>query len=156
MDFRKISVDDAPDGLAPVRVKKELDEAVGATEFGCNYYEAETGELVPWGYHRHPDHEELFFVIEGDLSVETPDGDYHVGPNEAFFVPKNGRNRARVVGDSTCRFLAMGAPKETDAAIIEEECPDCGETTELDVERTDGEYVLSCGACGGEIRRFEA
>jgi len=67
-----------------------------ASMCGCNYYEIAPGERVPWGFHRHPDHEGLFYVIAGELAVEP------------------------------CRFLAVGAPADDDGAFIRRECPACG------------------------------
>jgi quercetin dioxygenase-like cupin family protein len=135
--YRTVAVSDLPNGLSPARTKRELDEAVGATAFGCNLYEADAGEELPWGYHRHPDHEELFYVIAGALAVETPEGTYRVGTDEAFFVPPDHRNRARAAADGT-RVVAVGAPKESDGAVIEEECPECGERTRQEAVRVDG------------------
>jgi len=137
-------------------VKRELDEALGISTFGLNYFVADPGEQVPWGRHRHPDHEEAFYVLEGRLRVETPDGEFSVGPDEAFYVPANHWNRAVAAGDEPCRLLAMGAPKEGDEAIIEEPCPECGESTGREYEtKDDGEtYVLSCADCGAETMRF--
>ncbi|MFB6080803.1 MAG: cupin domain-containing protein [Haloferacaceae archaeon] len=164
--YRRVALSDLPDGLSPARSKKELDEAVGARAFGCNVYGADAGEQLPWGYHRHPDHEELFYVIEGELAVDTPEGTYRVGADEAFFVPPDRRNRARAAADGT-RVVAVGAPKADDGAIIEEECPACGERTRLDPVCVDGAdetgddvpegspaYALRCADCGTEVRRI--
>ncbi|WP_277553366.1 cupin domain-containing protein [Halobaculum limi] len=161
--YRRVAVDDVANTPNPTRVKRELDEELGVSLFGCNYYEADPGEQVPWGYHRHPDHEELFFVVDGELEVETPDGTYRVRSQEAFFVPAGAPNRAVAVGDTPCRFLAVGAPKESDSAVISEHCPECGEATDRtyrieelgtgdspDVE----EYVLECAVCGADVGRF--
>jgi len=166
--YRHVAVDDVPNTPNPTRAKRELDEAVGASLFGCNYYEADPGERVPWGYHRHPDHEELFYVIAGELAVETPDRTYRVGADEAFFVPRDAPNRAVAVGDEPCRFLAVGAPKDADTAVISEPCPECGAKTDREYEAESGGsaatedgaaserevYVLRCGECGAETDRF--
>ncbi|WP_373189832.1 cupin domain-containing protein [Halolamina sp.] len=154
--YRKLAVSAVSNTPSPTRVKRELDEALGISTFGLNYFVADPGEQVPWGRHRHPDHEEAFYVLEGRLRVETPDGEFSVGPDEAFYVPANHWNRAVAAGDEPCRLLAMGAPKEGDEAIIEEPCPECGESTGREYEtKDDGEtYVLSCADCGAETMRF--
>ncbi|AEN05316.1 Cupin 2 conserved barrel domain protein [halophilic archaeon DL31] len=154
--YRKLAVSAVSNTPNPTRVKRELDEALGISTFGLNYFVADPGEQVPWGRHRHPDHEEAFYVLEGRLRVETPDGEFSVGPDEAFYVPANHWNRAVAAGDEPCRLLAMGAPKEGDEAIIEEPCPECGESTGREYEtKDDGEtYVLSCADCGAETMRF--
>lgn len=152
--YRKVSLSDLPSAPSPAREKLELDEAVGASAFGVNVYRADPGEQLPWGYHRHPDHEELFLVLEGALVVETPEREYRVETGEAFFVPRDHRNRARVVGDAPARVVAVGAPKSSDDAIIEEECPTCGTLTRRQSESVTrgGErvYVLRCVECGEE------
>jgi quercetin dioxygenase-like cupin family protein len=157
--YRKVAIDDLPNTPNPTREKKEVDEAVGATAFGFNVFRADPGEQIPWGYHKHPDHEELFYVLAGELVVETPEEEYHVAAGEAFFVPPEHWNRARAVGDSVAEVVAVGAPKDSDAAVIEEECPACGEVTGREYEKREGddtvEYVLSCDACGAETGRFD-
>ncbi|ESP89021.1 cupin domain-containing protein [Candidatus Halobonum tyrrellensis] len=157
--YRTVAVDEVENTPNPTRVKRELDEALGVSAFGCNYYEADPGEQVPWGYHRHPDHEELFYVIAGAIDVETPEGQYRVAENEAFFVPADAPNRAVATGDEPARILAVGAPKTDDGSVIEERCPACGEVTDREWDRDEGRdgaevYVLSCADCGAETRRF--
>lgn len=154
--YRTVHVDDVPNTPNPTREKKELDEALGISAFGCNYYEADPGESLPWGYHRHPAHEELFFVLAGQIAVETPETTYRVGSREAFFVPEDAPNAARAVGDRPARVLAIGAPKETDEAIIAEECPECGEESDRAFQSEGDEYLLFCTVCDAEVRRFSA
>jgi mannose-6-phosphate isomerase-like protein (cupin superfamily) len=158
-DYRALDLAAIPNGLSPARRKLELDEAAGASTFGCNLYEADPGEQLPWGYHRHPDHEELFVVLSGELTVDTPDGPFVLGPDEALFVPRDHRNRARATGEDPVRVLAVGAPKGSDGAIIEEDCPDCGRFGRLETDVVTDEdesrtVVVSCGGCGATIRQF--
>ena len=150
----KVAVEDLPDAPNPTRHKKEVDEALGTTEFGFNYYVADPGERLPWGSHRHPDHEELFYVLEGALEVETSDGLLPVTAGEAVFVPSDTTNLARATGEEPARVIAVGAPKERDGAIIEERCPSCGAETDR-ISAVDGDdYVLSCAACGEVVDRL--
>lgn len=156
-DYEHVRVDDLPDAPNPTSHKKEVDEAVGATEFGFNVYTADPGERIPWGYHRHPNHEELFYVLSGELEVETAEGTVRVREDEAFFVPENAPQKARAVGDQPARVIIAGAPKQSDEAIIEEECPECGDVTDRTYEVGNEEtYVLHCAACGAETDRFHA
>jgi quercetin dioxygenase-like cupin family protein len=159
-DYRKVAIDDLPNTPNPTREKKEVDEAVGATEFGFNVFRAGPGEQLPWGYHRHPEHEELFYVVGGELVVETPEREYAVGAGEVFFVPPGHLNLARAVGDETAEVVAVGAPKGDDGATIEEECPACGDVTDRTSEVVDESeetvYVLSCAQCGVETSRFQS
>ncbi|MFB6300216.1 MAG: cupin domain-containing protein [Halobacteriales archaeon] len=155
-DYRKVTVEDLPDTPNPTRHKKEVDEAVGATEFGFNLYVAEPGEQLPWGYHRHPDHEELFYLLDGRLEVETADGTMEVRAGEALFIPPDAPNKAIAIGDDPARVIAVGAPKTEDGAIISEECPACGEESDRSFEVVDGDYLLSCTACGEQVDRLTA
>ena len=157
--LRRVRVDDLPSGLSPARAKREVDEAVGATAFGFNVYDADPGELIPWGRHRHPDHEELFYVERGTLVVETDAGTERLAAGEALFVPPDRHQRA-VAGEEGVRLVAVGAPKATDDAVVEEACGSCGGVTrwEASVEESDGgrTVVLTCGGCGAETRRFSS
>jgi mannose-6-phosphate isomerase-like protein (cupin superfamily) len=42
------------------------------------------GEFV---WHTHPDSDELFLVISGELILQLRDGDVTIGPNEIYVVP---------------------------------------------------------------------
>ena len=37
---------------------------------------------------RHPDTDELFMVISGNLTIQLRDGDVELGPNDVYVVPK--------------------------------------------------------------------
>lgn len=155
-EYPTVTVDALPDAPAPCRHKKEVDEAVGATAFGFNVYVAEPGERLPWGYHYHPEHEELFYVIAGRLVLDTPDDHIPVEAGEAIFVPAGAKNRAHATGDEPARVIAVGAPKNADTAVIEDHCPACGEATGRTAEQDGDAYVLICGACGEPVDRIVA
>ena len=152
MGYDHVHVADLPDAPNPTRGKKEVDQAVGATAFGFNVLTADPGEQLPWGYHRHPDHEELFYVVSGTLRFETPDGDYRVDAGDAFYVEPDSPQKGVAVGDDPAVVVATGAPKASDDAVVAEECPACGETTdrthEESVEGGEQVYHLFCAACG--------
>ena len=83
-----------------------------------------------------------------DLAVETADGELTVDADEALFVGPDSPNKARAVGDSPARVIAVGAPKDSDGAVIAEECPACGAETDRTYDRDGDDYVLSCADCG--------
>lgn len=62
-DYEIDNIDDISSSPSSTKDKKEIDEAVGATEFGFNVYTAEPGEQLSFGYHYHPNHEELFYNV---------------------------------------------------------------------------------------------
>lgn len=43
------------------------------------------GEFV---WHTHPDTDELFLVISGQLTIQLRDGDVTLGPNDVYVVPR--------------------------------------------------------------------
>lgn len=158
--YQTVDVDAMDSVPAPCRSKKEVDEAVGASAFGFNVYEADPGERLPWGYHRHPEHEELFYVLAGELAFETADGTHRVAAGQAFFVPEDHPNAGRAVGEEPARVVAVGAPKATAGAVLSEECPECGAVTDREFEKTtEGDervvrlYCSDCGAMVAERRR---
>jgi quercetin dioxygenase-like cupin family protein len=158
--WRHLHSEDAPDAPSPTAHKYEIDQAVGATEFGFNRYVARPGQRIPWGRHYHPEHEEAFYVVRGAAEFRVGPLDaqetVRVGAGEVFYVPPNTPQEAVAVGDEELELLAVGAPKATDGAVIEEECPACGEVTGRDFEVVDGgaTYVLFCEACGEEVDRL--
>lgn len=43
------------------------------------------GEFV---WHTHPDTDELFLVVSGELTIQLRDRDVHLGPMDVFVVPR--------------------------------------------------------------------
>ena len=157
-DYEHLAIDDITNMIAPADEKREIDEAVGASAMGVNFYRAQPGQLLPFGMHSHPAQEELFYVIAGELVFETPDGEYSVAADEVFFAPPDHPHRARATGDEPARVLAIGAPGEADGTDLQEPCPECGEATDRDFAIDDSgderELVLSCASCGAETARY--
>jgi uncharacterized cupin superfamily protein len=158
--YRKVDAESLPDAPSPTSHKKEIDEAVGAEAFGLNLYLAEPGEQLSMGRHHHPDHEELFYVLKGRLEFETADGTFTVEASEVFFVPPGDPQKGHARGDTTARFLAVGAPKAEDHAVIVEYCESCATETEQDLSmETEGErqvVIIACGDCGTVTDEFGA
>ena len=156
MGYPTVRVEDIENAASPATAKREVDEALGIDSFGFNVYTVAPGERIPWGSHRHPDHEELFYVLDGELTVDTPDGSIRLGAGEAIGIPRNQPNCAHNAGEDVVRVVAAGAPKETDDAVIEEHCPACEAVTERRSERRDGgdTVVLFCTGCGAATDRF--
>ena len=157
-DYEHVAIADVPNMIAPADQRKDVDEAVGATAMGVNFFVARPGQIIPFGYHSHPDQEELFYVVAGELAFDTPDGEFHVGADEVFFAPANAPHRGRVVGDEPARVLAIGAPGDAGQAEIREPCPSCEEPTGRDFSIDDSgaerELVLYCEDCGTETARY--
>lgn len=54
------------------------------------------GEFV---WHTHPDTDELFWVIEGRLTIQLRDRDIVLGPHDIFVVPKGVEHCPRADGE---------------------------------------------------------
>lgn len=60
--------------------------------------------------HYHERSRQFFFVLEGALSVATPDGDHVVASEQGIEVPPGVPHHVRNVSNSTSRFLVISSP----------------------------------------------
>jgi uncharacterized cupin superfamily protein len=154
--MRKARIEEIDSWMGPANVKRSLTKALGAEDVSMNYYELEPGESFAFGYHRHEGQEEVFYVLEGEATFETEDGEETASAGEAVrFAPgewQQGWNR----GEERVKALAIGAPQESGETDILRECPECGERTEQDIKRAEDAdaLVTLCVDCGAETGRF--
>lgn len=96
--------------------RRSIGESLGLEKLGVNLYDAAPGEQVPLKYHYHDEQEECFYVIEGELHVETEEGVYVVGTDELFVVEPGQPHRAFNPEDAgeNVRMIAVGAPPVDD------------------------------------------
>jgi mannose-6-phosphate isomerase-like protein (cupin superfamily) len=89
-----------------------LSEPAGLRQMAVNRFVAEPGEQIPLVYHYHDEQEEAFFVLSGELHVETPEETYVLGPNDLFAVDPGSPQRAFNPADAEepVDVLAIGAP----------------------------------------------
>ncbi|WP_247009061.1 cupin domain-containing protein [Halorientalis litorea] len=136
-------------------VRKPVSDALGTEEFAFNYFELEPGESFSGGMHRHHDQEELFYILEGTATFETPDETVTVEEHGCIrFAPgeyQTGGNQS----DALVRGFAIGAPgsrhdwEEIDALL---DCPACGEETDHEMAFTDdGRFAFTCRECGNSL-----
>jgi mannose-6-phosphate isomerase-like protein (cupin superfamily) len=78
--------------------------------------EARAGDMPPLHLHRRED--EVFYVLEGRLSVHLPDSSVEIGPGEAIFAPRDIPHAYRVESE-TARWLAIATPAGFDAFVRE-------------------------------------
>ena len=73
---------------------------------GLNDYQVKLaridGEFV---WHDHPDTDELFLCLEGELTIHMHDGDVLLGPGELFVVPKGVQHKPVTRGQ--CKILLL-------------------------------------------------
>lgn len=155
--MERIDVDDVSDWMGPATVKRPLGEALGTDEMAINYYELAPGESFAFGYHAHEGQEEVFYVIEGEATFETADGDLTVGPDQALYVEPGEFQRGVNETDGRVRAIAIGSPAEMEETTILRACDDCGERTEQEIEPTADRdaLVTICVDCGTETGRFD-
>lgn len=109
------TVDPMPDRPC---LRRSLSDATALSSVAINVYEASPGEQIPAIYHYHDEQEEAFYVLDGELAVETPDREYTVGTNELFVADPGSPHRAYNPADAAgpVRLLAVGAPPAADDA----------------------------------------
>jgi uncharacterized cupin superfamily protein len=153
----RTAIDAVDDWAGPADVKRNLGGALGTAHVAVKYYELAPGETFGFGYHRHPDQEEVFYVLAGTATFETESGDVPVGPDEAVRFAPGEWQLGRNAGDERVRALALGAPADAGDAEMLRECVDCGGRTDHRVQRADdGEGLVTvCGACGTITGRFD-
>lgn len=107
--------DDRPADVRSISAAAGLDRP--GAPFGLRVYEAEPGQEIPLAYHYHDEQTEAFYVLEGELHVETPEESFVVGPDEAFVADPGEPHRAHNPDDADApvKVLAIGAPSVDDA-----------------------------------------
>jgi uncharacterized cupin superfamily protein len=95
---------------------RRISAAAGLSQMAVNRFRADPGEQLPLAYHYHDEQEELFVVLEGTLSVETPERTYEVPAGSCFAVEPESPQRAYNPADADDRVtvVAVGAPAVTD------------------------------------------
>jgi len=154
--MEKTALDDVGDWMGPADVKRPLGRALGLEDAAINYYELGPEDSFAFGYHRHADQEEVFYVQRGTVTFETEDGPVEVGAGEAVRFEPGEWQRGVNEGDERVVALALGAPADAGETTILRECPDCGERTPQDVDRAaDADALVTlCEDCGAETGRF--
>jgi mannose-6-phosphate isomerase-like protein (cupin superfamily) len=164
--MERVSVDDPDRRMGPAADKRALSEPLGTTDIAVTHYELAPGDTLGFGYHRHPEQEEVFYVVEGTATFETEDGDVDVAAGEAVRFAPGEWQLGRNDGSERVVALAVGAPRDTGETEMLRECDECGGRTENIVERSStGEntaetadsreaLVTRCTDCGAETGRF--
>ena len=71
-----------------------------------------------WHHHEHED--ELFFVVEGRLTLRLRDRDVRLGPGELFVVPR-GTEHQPVVEEGVCHVMLFEPASTLNTGNIENE-----------------------------------
>ncbi|MGD1887440.1 MAG: cupin domain-containing protein [Cohaesibacteraceae bacterium] len=69
----------------------------------------------PW--HDHPDTDDFFLVLEGDIIIETEEGNVPLSPGELYVVPKGVKHRP--VAKSEAKVLLIEPAGEPNTGDLE-------------------------------------
>ncbi|MFC7139540.1 cupin domain-containing protein [Halosimplex aquaticum] len=100
-----------------------VSEAADMDRMGLRTYAVAPGEEIPLsGLHYHAEQEEAFYVISGELSVETPAELYTVAAGQFFVAEPGSPHRAHNAADADepVRVIGIGAPPLSDGHAYEE------------------------------------
>jgi quercetin dioxygenase-like cupin family protein len=100
------------DNLARVLVGGETSEG----RLAVVEIEGRRGDMPPLHVHRRED--EVFYVLDGELSVHTPDGSVQLRAGEAFFAPRDIPHVYRIES-ATARWLGIATPAGFDDFVRE-------------------------------------
>ena len=68
---------------------------------------------APFQWHRHPDSDETFYGIDGQLIIEFTDGEVVLGPGDFITVPAGTLHRTRPAGDRSVNLTFERRGAET-------------------------------------------
>ena len=86
------------------------------------------GAASPYHYHENCEH--FYFIMEGNGSVETPEGVQEIGPGTMVFIPAEERHRLRA--SEPLFYFEFQAPNRFRTTILD------GTEDDLRWERVDG------------------
>jgi uncharacterized cupin superfamily protein len=93
--------------------RRSIAEAAELAQLAAAVYELDPGEQLSTTSHYHDQREELFYVLAGDLHVETPAETFVVPAGEVFVVEPESPIRPfnPDEAEDAVRVLGVGAPK---------------------------------------------
>lgn len=98
--------------------RKQLGEAAGGEDLGCSLYEMDPGKRG-WPYHYHEGNEEAVYVLAGEGTVRTPEGDREISAGDYAALPA-GEDSAHEIhndGEETLRFLVVSTMDAPDVTV---------------------------------------
>ena len=148
--MEKVSIEDVePQSLSGDIDRRGLSDPLGTADVAINRYRLDPGERFSSGLHTHMDQEEVFVVVEGEATFETPEGEVSVAADEAIcFAPgdyQSGMNDA----DETLVAFGIGAPRGSRDVRVPQECPECGHENMQAIPGDDG-MDLVCPECAAD------
>ena len=149
--MEQVSIEEVETADRPGATVRGLAEELGTTDVAVNHYRLEPGEAFASGMHTHMDQEEVFYVIAGEATFETPEGEVSVSEGEAVRFAPGDYQQGRNDGDEPVEALALGAPKESTDVRIPQPCPACGDSENLRAIPADEGFDFECPECGADV-----
>jgi mannose-6-phosphate isomerase-like protein (cupin superfamily) len=142
---------------------RQLAPKLGIEGFSLNHFELAPGQSPAHSMHKHAEQEEVFYVLDGEITVERPDDqpDVTLEADEAVRVPPDTYQFVVNRSDEPARFLALGAPREYQAEgtyLIH--CETSDDLTKQSFELQTGDdgdpeaIVCDCRECGETAHRI--
>lgn len=104
-----------PQRIDPLSLSRQIDEPyhnVSLTE--VNDHEIRMSVMTKqYGWHRHPDSDESFFGVDGELVIEFEAGEVVVRPGEFVTVPAGTLHRTRPAGERSVNLTFERRNAET-------------------------------------------
>jgi mannose-6-phosphate isomerase-like protein (cupin superfamily) len=106
---------DTPAAVDPLQISRCISDAYHNQRIvSVNDHEIRMSVMTsafPW--HRHPDSDETFFCVDGELVIELTDRVVILRPGEFLTVPKGVRHRTRPGGDRSVNLTFEKLDSET-------------------------------------------
>ncbi|MUV57190.1 cupin domain-containing protein [Halogeometricum sp. CBA1124] len=98
--------------------RKKLGSAAGATRLGASLYELPPGKSS-WPYHFHTGNEEMAYVLAGEGTLRTPDGEESIRAGDLLSFPADpsGAHKLRNDGDEPLRYLMVSTMRDPDVTV---------------------------------------
>ncbi|MFB6143139.1 MAG: cupin domain-containing protein [Halorientalis sp.] len=114
MGYHVLDPEDLPASPEHPCDRRGIADAAELAHLAAALYTLAPGEQLATTYHYHERREELFYVLAGELHVETPEGTRTVAEGEVFVAepesPLRPHNPATAA--DPVRVLGVGAPKQ--------------------------------------------
>ena len=107
--------DGVPPLMDPSALSRAVTEAYRNVSLGeVNDHEIRMSVMTErFRWHRHPDSDETFLGVDGELVVEFPDGEVVVKPGQLVTVPAGALHRTRPVGERSVNLTFERAGAKT-------------------------------------------
>jgi len=75
----------------------------------------------PGPYHYHAESDNVYFVLEGEISVVVEGQEFRLARNDALFIPPGLKHATSNCGDVPAQFIEIYAPSAPDFHLAETE-----------------------------------